>query len=181
MDETSQTIETVDDLETAITNHQSYAKRLAALETAEQAEVDAILAKRAADKKQLAERVAELDESITRYTLDHKADIFTGKGKSREFAAATLKIANTPEAVVFDENSNRADIVDRLTKGSGIFDAIARLLKRLKLNNWLRLKVELDIKAIKDAHKAGKIKPRKLASYGMKVERSTKVTIAARS
>lgn len=125
------------------------------------------------------ERLDTLRDSISRFVREKSDTVFADGTRTREFTDTIVRMRDCPPRLLYE--APRQSIVKKLTKNTGISDAISRLLKRIKLHHFIKLKIELDPTAIKKAFAAGKIKPAKLKSLGLTIEQQTTVNIEARS
>ena len=181
------TIKNVEKLEEAAALVLDYKNRLKEIETEEEELVKNVREQLASKKLSqvtgvtISERIDQLTESIAAFAEKKPDEVFPDEKKTRKFDASVVTAKIGKPQVIFSDDVTRKTIIEKITKGLKIHDAIERLLKRLKLSNWIRLKVELDLDAIKKSVESGKITPRKLKTLGMEIVQTTNVNISARS
>lgn len=105
---------------------------------------------------------ANIIEAIERFVPKHKPEVFTDGKQTVRFPAGQVSYKRIAPAVRVDQDVKATDIAERLAKRKKLYEALDSLLKRLKLDGWLRINVALDLQAIQKRYADNQLKPKQL-------------------
>lgn len=98
-----------------------------------------------------------LMKAASDYVRNHPDEIFTGKTKTAKRPHADVQLRSSAATVGLKANTQKSDVVKKIVDTSGLVAHLDALLAKLGLTRLVRVKTELDLKAIQEDDKAGRL------------------------